>query len=133
MGILANKVNKKILDDVGFEDVRGGQGGMHNTFALPSLPPHGVPPLPPLQLRLVYYDLMAQLAHHRHDALALAQGSFAVISTRGFAADVAKWRPALEAAVLHLACAPWDNAVSDFMHRLKVRCTPLSHTRTWTL
>ena len=69
MGIIANKINKKVLDEAGFE-----------------------------ALKLRFLRLMALLAHSRHDAPALAKGAFSVLETRGVKEDEAQWRPALASA-----------------------------------
>jgi hypothetical protein len=89
-GILANKLNRKVLDEEGFEEIR-----------------------------LRYFDLLALLAHGRHDAIALAKGYNSVLATRGFADDENKWRPALASAIMYTALSSYDNEVSDLLHRLK--------------
>lgn len=90
MGILANKVSRKQLEDAGMEDTR-----------------------------LRFYGLLASLHQHQHDALALCKDHQAVLATRGFAEDAAKWVPSMQSVVVYLALAPWSNEVSDTMHRLK--------------
>ena len=90
MGILANKVNRKMLDEAGFE---------------------------PQRLR--FFSLMTQLAHHGRDALTLAKHARAVLATRGLAADAARWKPALEAQVLFTALAPWSNESADMLARAR--------------
>jgi 26S proteasome regulatory subunit N5 len=90
MGILANKVNRKVLEEEGFE-----------------------------AQRLRFYNLMAQLAHHSRDALTLAKHCAAVLATRGVAAAPAQWKPALESQVLFVALAPWSNESSDMLARLR--------------
>lgn len=64
-----------------------------------------------------YYNLMGLLAHARHDSLALCKGYMAILQTRGYAADEAKWKPALASAIVYLALSPFDNEVSDLLHR----------------
>ncbi len=90
MGILSNKVNKTLLAEAGME---------------------------PLRLR--FYALCSQLAHHNRDALSLAKQAREVLATRGHAEDAALWKPALEAVIVFLALAPWDNEVSDGLARVK--------------
>jgi 26S proteasome regulatory subunit N5 len=90
MGILANKVNRKMLEEAGFE---------------------------PQRLR--FFALMAQLAHHGRDALTLAKHCQAVLATRGLAADGAAWKPVLESMVLYAALAPWSNESSDMLARVR--------------
>lgn len=90
MGILANKVSRKQLEEAGMEATR-----------------------------LRFYGLMASLHQQQHDALALCKDHQAVLATRGYADDAAKWVPAMQSVVVYLALAPWSNEVSDTMHRLK--------------
>ena len=90
MGILANKVNRKVLEEEGFE-----------------------------AQRLRFYNLMAQLAHHGRDALTLAKHCAAVLATRGVAAAPGQWKPALESQALFIALAPWSNESSDMLARLR--------------
>jgi len=90
MAILANKITKRVLDEAGMED-----------------------------LRVRYYDLMVALHQQQRDALALCRDYQAVYATRGYAADPAKWQPALAAAIVYLALAPYDNTVSDLLHRVR--------------
>ena len=90
MGILANKVNRKMLDEAGFE---------------------------PQRMR--FYNLMAQLAHNGRDALTLAKHAQAVLATRGLEGDAGQWKPALESLVLFLALAPWSNESADMLARAR--------------
>lgn len=90
MGILANKVSRKQLEEAGMEATR-----------------------------LRFYGLLASLHQQQHDALALCKDFQAVLATRGYADDAAKWVPAMQSVVVYLALAPWSNEVSDTMHRLK--------------
>jgi 26S proteasome regulatory subunit N5 len=89
MGIIANKITKKVLDEEGFE---------------------------PLKLR--YLALMALLSHSKHDAMELGKGAFSVLETRGIKDDILKWRPALASACVYAALSYWDNHTNDFVHRL---------------
>jgi len=91
MGILANKVNRKVLDEVGFEEIR-----------------------------LTFYGYMTQLAHNARDALALAKHAQAVLATRGLGDNPEKWRPVFESLILSLALAPRTNESSDMLARIKV-------------
>eukprot|EP00158_Paraphelidium_tribonemae_P010266 Partr_v1_DN4246_c0_g1_i1_m9739 putative 26S Proteasome non-ATPase regulatory subunit len=88
-GILAAKMNKKVLDEAGFEDVR-----------------------------LRHYELLVVLHTARHDALELCKDYQAVYATRGLAAEPAKWQPALASVIVYLALAPFSNEVSDLLHRV---------------
>lgn len=90
MGILAAKVNAKVLDEAGLED-----------------------------LRLRYYDLRHALNQHRRDAYAMSKDFQAVMKTNGYAADAAKWTPALASAIVYLILSPYSHEVDDMMHRLK--------------
>lgn len=91
MGILANKLNKKLLEEEGMEDIR-----------------------------LRYYEQMIALHSAKKDALALSRDFFAVYSTRGVKdAGMEKWGPALESQALYLAMAPWEPEVQDLLLRLK--------------
>lgn len=90
MGILSNKINRKVLDEAGMED-----------------------------LRLRFYSLMIELHQQRRDALALCKDYQAIYATRGFAGDAAKWKPALAGVIVYLALAPWSNETSDMLHKVK--------------
>ena len=89
-GILAAKMNKKVLDEAGFEDVR-----------------------------LRHYELLVALHTARHDALELCKDYQAVYGTRGLTSEPAKWQPALASVIVYLALSPWSNEVSDLLHRVK--------------
>jgi 26S proteasome regulatory subunit N5 len=89
MGIIANKITKKVLDEEGLE---------------------------PLKLR--YLALMALLSHAKHDAMELGKGAFSVLETRGIKEDPLKWQPALASACVYAALSYWDNHTNDFVHRL---------------
>ena len=89
MGIIANKVNKKTLDEVGFE-----------------------------VLRRRFFSLLSQLAHHRHDATALAAHSEAALKARDAKDDKTIWQPALESSILFHSLSPWSNATSDALARI---------------
>lgn len=91
MGILANKVNTRVLDEVGMED-----------------------------LRLRYYDLRIALNQQRRDSYALCKDYQAVLATRGFADDASKWTPALQSSIIYLALSPYNHEVSDLLHRIKL-------------
>jgi len=90
MGIIANKINQKVLNEAGFE---------------------------PLKLR--FLRLMALLAHARHEAPALAKGAFSVLETRGVKEEAAQWRPALASAAVFTALSAWDHETADACHRLR--------------
>jgi hypothetical protein len=89
-GIIANKINKKVLDEEGFEAAR-----------------------------VRFYDLMAGLAHAKRDAVGLAKTHLAELQTRGAADAPAQWRRSLSSAIVALSLAPFDNEVSDLLHRVK--------------
>jgi len=90
MGILANKINKRQLDEEGMEDIR-----------------------------LRFYTLLTQLHQFRHDAMALCKDYQAIVATRGYATDASKWVPPMQSVIVYLALAPFDNEASDMMHKLK--------------
>jgi 26S proteasome regulatory subunit N5 len=89
MSILANKINRKGLDDAGMEEYR-----------------------------LKFYNLLIALHQHQHDALALFKDHLAISATRGYETDSSKWVPSLSSAAIFIALSPWDNEVSDTMHKL---------------
>ena len=89
MGIIANKITKKVLDEEGLES-----------------------------LKLRYLALMALLSHSKHDAMELGKGAFSVLETRGIKDDPLKWQPALASACVYAALSYWDNHTNDFVHRL---------------
>jgi 26S proteasome regulatory subunit N5 len=87
-GILSNKMNRKVLDEAGFEATR-----------------------------VRFYRLLDLIALHKHDSLALHKHAGAVMATTGYAADAALWRPVLASSLLYLALCPWSNEVSDLIHK----------------
>ena len=78
------------------------------------------PPFPLFlqDLRVRYYNLLVTLHQARHDPLALFKDFTAVLATRGLADDAAQLSSVLSSVVLYLCLSPWDNEVSDAMHRL---------------
>jgi hypothetical protein len=83
-------MNKKALDEVGFEDVR-----------------------------LRHYELMVGLHTARHDALELCRDYREICSTRGLAEDASKWQPALASVAIYIALAPFNNESADLMARVR--------------
>ena len=83
-------------------------------------PTSKLPPFPPFlqDLRVRYYNLLVTLHQARHDPLALFKDFTAVLATRGLADDAAQLSSVLSSVVLYLCLSPWDNEVSDAMHRL---------------
>ena len=81
-------MNKKTLDEIGFEG-----------------------------LRRRFYYLLSQLAHYRHDAPALAAHAEAELKARDTKGDKSRWQPALEGAILFHALSLWSSTTADALAR----------------
>jgi hypothetical protein len=70
-------------------------------------------------IKLKYNRLLLQLHTHNKDTMALCRCFQAIYTTRNVASDRAVWQEALEGIVVFLALSPFDNEVSNLLHRFK--------------
>jgi 26S proteasome regulatory subunit N5 len=70
------------------------------------------------EYKVAFYTLMAEYHRHEKDAFQLAKDFHAIYSTSHILKDEAKWKEALQSAVLFLALSPYDNEQQDMMHRI---------------
>lgn len=87
--INSRKVNRKVLDDEGMDDVK-----------------------------IRFYTLMIEYHRREEDSWELAQCYFQIFKTPTTLADEAKWQLALSGAVLFHALSRHTNETNDFIHRL---------------
>ncbi len=69
--------------------------------------------------KVTFFTLMADYHWQEKNAIELAKDFHSIYSTPIILADDAKWRDALQTAVLFLALAPYSNEQQDLMHRIK--------------
>ncbi|RYG50829.1 hypothetical protein EON67_04565 [archaeon] len=89
MGILSNKLSKPVLSDPKAADIRRD-----------------------------YYRLRIEQYQHAHDAVAICKEYQALYKTPEVVADEAQKLRVLQNMIVYLALAPWDNWVSDTLHRI---------------
>jgi len=70
------------------------------------------------EYKVKFYTLLAELHRHEKDAFALAKDYHAIYSTPHILKDDAKWKQALESAVVFLALSPYSNEQQDMLHRV---------------
>jgi 26S proteasome regulatory subunit N5 len=87
--IQSRKMNRKTIEDSGFEDVK-----------------------------VSFYNMMVDYYTHEVDAWEISQSYFKIFDTTVTKADAAKCKDALESCVVFLVLSKFDNHVSDMMHRL---------------
>ncbi|KAI8970206.1 PCI domain-containing protein [Mycotypha africana] len=69
-------------------------------------------------LKLRYYELMIQHALHEDQYLNVHKFYKQIYDSESIQQDEAKWKAALQNAVLFIVLAPYDNEQSDLLHRL---------------
>jgi 26S proteasome regulatory subunit N5 len=70
------------------------------------------------EYKVRFYTLLAEYHRHEKDALELAKDFYAIYSTPTILKDDAKWKEALQSAVLFLALSPYGNEQQDMMNRI---------------
>jgi 26S proteasome regulatory subunit N5 len=66
-----------------------------------------------------FFTLMADFHRHEKDSFELAKDYHAIYLTPTILQDEAKWREALQNAVLFLALSPYGMEQQDMMHRIE--------------
>ncbi|KJE98064.1 proteasome 26S non-ATPase subunit 12 [Capsaspora owczarzaki ATCC 30864] len=69
------------------------------------------------ELRIRFNQLMIQVEQHDRDHMATSKLYRGIYATSAVQSDPAQWHAALQAAVLYLILAPFDNEQSDLLHR----------------
>lgn len=70
------------------------------------------------EYKVRFYTLMAEYHRHEKDAYELAKDSHAIYSTPHILKDDAKWKEALQSALLYLIMSPYGMEQQDMMHRI---------------